>query len=49
MDHVEEINVTLHVYTRHTRLVHAHVQFFFKGIGMYIMYIGKRILCAHNS
>ena len=33
MDHVEEINVTLHVYKRHTRLVHARVQFFFIGVG----------------
>ena len=48
MDHVEEINVTLHVYTRHTRLVrvHACVQFFFIGVRTYI--IGASLSEPHH-
>ena len=48
----DQRHIACYRHTCHTRLVHAHVQFFFIGVGtciIYIMYVGKGILCAHNS
>ena len=47
MDHVEEINVTLHVYMRHTRLVHARMQFFWEKIYSHNLKYGYYVIYNH--